>query len=344
MNFYYYRYKFLIFYVIFGVFSIGLELTTLTFLIYLSFNEFVSYFISFLIGLLSAFFLNIKFNFQISRPKRFRALIYFAIISCFSLVIQTGFREYLIDFEMNMYESRFLVSGSLFFISYLLHRKFTFKDYKKVGVAIYAHGVEDIDSIYEKIGDVCNFIHVDIVDKSFNPNSIEVKAYKAEVIKAYWRNKFIEVHIMSINPIKWINQVKDYVNLIYVHLNSHNIINSIKVISRNNCEPGIVVTPNDDLNLLEEYIESIRYIMVLAIPKPGFSGQEFDKRSIDIINKLNKHKYRNNFNLCVDGGVNRKTIKLLDVDSVVSGSYVLKGDNPVKNIMLLQTSADYEKS
>ena len=149
---------------------------------------------------------------------------------------------------------------------------------------------------------------------------------------------------MSINPIKWINQVKDYVNLIYVHLNSHNIINSIKVISRNNCEPGIVVTPNDDLNLLEEYIESIRYIMVLAIPKPGFSGQEFDKRSIDIINKLNKHKYRNNFNLCVDGGVNRKTIKLLDVDSVVSGSYVLKGDNPVKNIMLLQTSADYEKS
>lgn len=344
MNFYYYRYKFLIFYVIIGVFSLSLELAALTFFLYLSINEIISYFISFLIGLLTAFFLNIKFNFQISRPKRFIALFYFAIISCFSLILQTGFREYLIDFEMNIYESRFLISGSLFFISYLLHRKFTFKDYKKVGVAIYAHGVEDIDSIYEKIGDVCDFIHVDIVDKSFNPNSIEVKAYKAEVIKAYWRKKFIEVHIMSKNPIEWINQVKDYVNLIYIHINSYNKMDSLNIICESNCDAGLVLTPDDNLDHIEKYIQKIKYIMVLAIPKPGFSGQKFDKRAINIIDKLNKHKNRNKFNLCVDGGVNRNTIKLLDVDSVVSGSYVLKGEDPVKNIMLLQTSGEYEKS
>ena len=47
--------------------------------------------------------------------------------------------------------SRFVIAGSFFMISYALHRKFSFREYKKVGVAIYADGVEDIKLIYKKI-------------------------------------------------------------------------------------------------------------------------------------------------------------------------------------------------
>ena len=41
---------------------------------------------------------------------------------------------------------------NLFFIGYLLHRKFAFNDNCKVGVAIYASNIKNIDEIFNKIG------------------------------------------------------------------------------------------------------------------------------------------------------------------------------------------------
>ena len=59
--------------------------------------------------------------------------------------------------------------------------------------------------------------------------------------------------------------------------------------------------------------------------------------------ELNQHKNRQNFEICLDGGVNQTTVKYLNVESVVSGSFILSAPNPIKNIMLLQTSGEYEK-
>ena len=59
------------------------------------------------------------------------------------------------------------------------------------------------------------------------------------------------------------------------------------------------------------------------------------------LDELNKNKKRNSFKICVDGGVDDKTIKLLNVESVVSGSFVLNAKDPVQNIMYLQTSGEY---
>ena len=92
-----------------------------------------------------------------------------------------------------MEASRFLIAGLFFILSYLLHRKFSFKEFKKVGVAIYADGVEDIKLIFDRISNISDFIHIDIVDKSFNPTCKDVKAYRAEVVRAYWQKKKIEV-------------------------------------------------------------------------------------------------------------------------------------------------------
>ena len=344
MKFYFYRYKFLIFYIIIGIFSISIELALYRISLLYGLSIFYSQFFSFTVGLIVAFYLNIKFNFNVSKPKRLVALVYFGLISCFSLIIQSLFKKNLLVLDLNVYESRYLVSGLFFFISYLLHRKFTFKDYKKVGVAIYADGIDDVDKIYSKIGNICDFVHVDIVDKTFNPNSENVKAYKAEVIKAYWKNKKIEVHIMSKTPLKWIKEVIPFVDVIYIHLNiSEDIDSLINYIKNNNCNPGLVLSAGEDFNMLNKHLHKVKDVMLLAIENPGYSGQKFDLRTLELVNLLNNHKKRNNFNLCVDGGVNKDTIRRLDVDAVVSGSYVLNATNSIKNIMLLQTSGDYEK-
>ena len=80
--------------------------------------------------------------------------------------------------EWSYEKSRFIISGCLFLLGYILHRKFSFSEHKRVGIAVYANGQEDISGIHEKIGSFPDFIHVDIVDSTFASNAIEAKTYR----------------------------------------------------------------------------------------------------------------------------------------------------------------------
>jgi len=343
-NYFFYRYRFLLLYTAFGVISLFTELLAARALNSFNFPSFISIVFSFIVGLLTAFGLNIRFNFHIAQPKRQRALLYFTLISSISFLVQYFFRQKLTYFGLPMEVSRFLIAGLFFILSYLLHRKFSFKEFKKVGVAIYADGVEDIKLIYDRISNISDFIHIDIVDKSFNPTCKDVKAYRAEVVRAYWQKKKIEVHIMSKTPSIWLQDLLPYVDIIYIHAEIDEDIQAVfKTIENAGVKAGIAVGLNEKLSSIFPYLDQIKYVLLLAIPKPGFSGQKFDMEILPWIEELNQHKNRQNFEICLDGGVNQTTVKYLNVESVVSGSFILSAPNPIKNIMLLQTSGEYEK-
>ena len=347
MRYFFYRNKYLFLYIIFGFVSISFELLLLNFFKLGFLSDGINSIIALFCGILLAFYLNINFNFHISKKKRFKSLIYFFIISIFSYSLQNFIIVNYIDnipFEKSFEKSRFIVSGVMFIFFYFIHKKFSFSDYKKVGVAIYADGVEDISKIYKSIKDVSDFIHIDIVDKTFNQKASLVKAYRAETIRAYWPNKKLEVHIMSKFPSKFLTELVSYVDIIYFHINIDESIDGlIKKIKKSNCEPGLVISVNDDFDKIFETIYKFKNLLVLSIEKPGFSGQNFQYKTLDLINKIQDLKKSQNFNICVDGGVNLKTIKVLNVDSVVSGSFVLKSKNPINNILYLKSGGYYEK-
>lgn len=338
-----YKYRFFIGYILIGFFSLLIELIFYNFLSKYFDNVILNSLCSVLIGILTSFWLNIRYNFKISKSKRDRALTYFVIISLLSYLIQIFLiKRAQIYFSYEL--SRVIISGSVFWIAYLLHSKFSFKDYKKVGVAIYANGVEDIPQIFNNISNFPDFIHVDIVDQSINFNAKQVLSYKAEVIKAFWNKKFIEAHIMSKTPKKWILDIIKYVDRIYIHLEiEDDIVETLQFIKKHNCEAGIVIQFKSQMSFIEKYHDLIDSILVLAIKKPGFSGQQFEMQSLDLISAINNHKYRNKISLNVDGGVNATNIHFLKSENVVSGSYVLNSEDPKRNIMILQTSSQYEK-
>lgn len=346
IKFLYYRYRFLFFYILFGFISLCVELVVLKFLTYFHISFFISVIFSLIIGILVAFFLNVRYNFHITKSKRRRALLYFSIISGIAFSFQLLLRKRFEDYGINMDFSRFFFAAVFFLFSYILHRKYSFREYKKVGVAIYADGVEDIKLIFNKISNISDFIHIDIVDKSYNPNCKDVKAYRAEVVKAFWQNKKIEVHIMSRNPSVWLDDLLPYVDIIYIHPTMDEILSEvIDKINLKNVKAGIALTVNEPLEIIDSYIETnkVNHILLLAIPQPGFSGQKFDITALQLLEKLNAHKNRSKFEICVDGGVNALTVKYLNVESVVSGSYILGAQNPIENIMHLQTSGEYAK-
>ena len=70
-----------------------------------------------------------------------KSLLYFFIISIISATIQFLISKFanlkFID-EYNYEASRLIISGFVFIFAYILHRKITFRENGKVGVAIYA--------------------------------------------------------------------------------------------------------------------------------------------------------------------------------------------------------------
>lgn len=341
-NLIFYKYRFFLVYILIGTASLFFELVIYNSLNEFTFNHIIVSVTSIIASIIFSFWFNVRYNFKISKVKRNRALVYFVIISFSSYVLQLIITE---NFRINFnYEIvRILTSGSLFWIAYIFHRRFSFRDYKKVGVAIYANGVDDLKAIHKNVGDYPDFIHVDIVDKTFNEKATQVITYKTEVIKAYWHKKFIEAHIMSKTPSKWINEIGENVDRIFIHTNlDESLIDVLELINNKNCEAGLVVQDYQDLSVYDNFKKLINAILILSIKNPGYSGQSFNLESINLIDRINRLKTRNLISLTVDGGVNQNNIALIKSENVVSGSYVLNADNPIKNIMILQTTGQYE--
>ena len=213
-----YRFRFLGVYIIIGIFSILLELAVRRQLELLGINFYISASISLAIGIVFAFFGNVYFNFRIPSSRRNRAFFYFVLISLFSGLLQWGVSRTVVDLEWSYEQGRLIISGVLFIIAYFLHRRFSFRDFKRVGVAIYANGVENLDSIHEQIGQYPDFIHVDIVDETMKKNADLIDFSKLEKINYYWPKKEIHTHIMSKNPKHIINKVLKFSKIIYFHV------------------------------------------------------------------------------------------------------------------------------
>ena len=238
---------------------------------------------------------------------------------------------------------RFLISGILFLFAYFLHRRFSFRDFKQVGIAIYSNGVEDLSRIHEKIGQYPDFIHVDILDKTMSDSAEEIQLYRLETIKAFWPNCQVHSHIMSQYPSKWIDQILPYSDIIYFHAEcKENLYSLVDKIQQSGRKAGVALPmqtePKDVIHLLKKS----NAVLLLTVQKPGKSGQHFDIDGLDRIKQVNSLPFRHRIQLCIDGGVNENIVGKLDAENIVSGSSVLTNPDPKKQIMRLQTVGRYE--
>ncbi len=338
-----YRFRFLGLYVVFGLLSLVLEFFIRTNLIRITFDQIPSTLLAVSCGILFAFWANVKFNFKIPKSRKNRALVYFVIISCISGMLQWSLMQLLV-FENLSYEwGRLLISGAVFILAYALHRKYSFRDFKKVGVAIYANGIEDLKNIHERIEYFPDFIHVDIVDKSMCENAEDIQTYRLEIIKAYWPNTQVQTHIMSKEPSKWLGQVLPYSDVVYVHAEcDENVTEILERIKNSGIKAGLAITMATNPHEVIELLKKTDYVLLLTIPKPGSSGQKFDLDGLARIKQINSLLFRSQFVLCVDGGVNENIINMLEAENIVSGSSVLKNPDPKRQIMRLQTVSRYE--
>ena len=331
----FFKNKYLINYIFIGFISVFFfEIYLRNILILNNINKFYANITSLSIGIIFAFYINFYFNFKVPKKYIIRSLFYFTVISFFSYAIQE-IANYIIDIDLSFRNKRLFFSSIFFLIGYLLHRKFTFVNYRKIGVALYPNETINIEKIYKNISQLMDFIHIDIVDNTFNKNnSSTIEDYKIDNIKKYWPHKEIHAHIMSKVPYKWINKIYNKVNIVYFHFNiDENVDDLFKLCKKLNLKIGLVVTTKEDLENIKKYIIKVERILLLTIDTPGFSGQKFNEKAYEYIKKINN--INNKIILCVDGGVNLSNIKKLNCEEVVTGSFILNSDKPKNDLIKL---------
>ncbi len=329
--------NFFIRYCIIGFLSISLELILRKFFIQINLPNILITIIPLIIGIIFAFVCNVTFNFKIPRYYYKKSFLYFTTISISSFTFQYLLSKFFIFQTLNYEITRFLISGTVFLVAYNFHIKFSFAKNKKVGVAIYLDNSENIEDIFSKIEFYPDYIHVDFVDKTMNQNVGEPNFDKFNQIKNKWPNHRIESHIMSKTPIRYIEMLSKYSDVIYFHIEIDEKLEEVKKLIENyNIKPGLVLHASKEYGNVENLIKNYQEVLILCIKNPGESGQEFIEESSILIEKVNNLRLRDKLNLCVDGGLSQKNISKIECEKIVSASNVFKNSNPKKQITNLQ--------
>ena len=203
----------------------------------------------------------------------------------------------------------------------------------KVSVSFIKNKYNDEKKAIEEINYTsADYIHVDIMDGKF----VENKNYDINEVSLFLREnvKPLDVHLMCYDLEKYIVEYADLMpEFITFHLEATDKVDEmIDMVHSYGIKCGISIKPDTDVNELLPYLDKIELVLVMSV-EPGKGGQKFMPIAIDKINEL--RKLNRNIIISVDGGINDETVKLVNSDMVVSGSYVCMSNNYEEKIKQL---------
>jgi len=335
------RYRYLAGFMLYGFLSIVLEVALIRFVFVFPdrWGELARTIPAFLIGMLFAFFMNAFFNFRVSREQFARAFFLFALVSIvsYSLNLAAMTRFGLADYPLG----RFVTAGCLFMIAYTLHRRFTFrKTARNLGLAVYASEGDSVREAFEHVGDLCDHIHFDLVDATFDPEAAPVDLEQIREARRLWAWQPFCLHVMSRTPLRWIDECRDLADCFLVHVDvDDDVAEVIARCRQRRRSVGVVWHHTVTFGQIMPYLPHVDFVMVLAVERPGHSGQEMMDAALEAAATFDALASRYGYELIFDGGVTKENVHHVPARIIVSASGVLRAENPAHTALLLRTPA-----
>jgi ribulose-phosphate 3-epimerase len=202
--------------------------------------------------------------------------------------------------------------------------------------ADFANLERDIKLIHDSKAE---WVHFDVMDGLFVPNI----SFGFPILQAVRKhtNKFIDVHLMIVQPEKYIkefaNQGADGISVHYEgNLHIHSLLQQIRA---EGVKAGLVLNPHTPISLIKDVLHLVDTLLIMSV-NPGFGGQKFIPETVKRVEEAKKlcDELNPNTIIQVDGGVNVENAPLLKAAgarSLVAGSAVFKSSNPTQYIQQL---------
>lgn len=179
-------------------------------------------------------------------------------------------------------------------------------------------------------------LHLDVMDGVFVPNisfGFPVIKYVQQLCK-----KPLDVHLMIVEPQKFINEVRDCgAEIMNVHYEvCDHLDRVVQQIHNAGMKAGVTINPATPVCLLRDIVEQLDLVLLMSV-NPGFGGQKFIPNTLNKVRQLREliTETSSKAVIEVDGGVNAETGRQLaeaGADVLVAGNYVFKAADPLAAI------------
>lgn len=196
----------------------------------------------------------------------------------------------------------------------------------------------DIDMINRSEAD---WLHLDVMDGVFVPNisfGFPVIGQVAKVCR-----KPLDVHLMIVQPERYVERVaKCGAAIMNVHVEAcTHLHRTIQEIHAAGMKAAVTLNPSTPVVMAADVIGDVDMVLLMGV-NPGFGGQAFIPHTVEKVRQMRSliNDAKSKALIQVDGGVNDKTAPLLaaaGADSLVSGNYVFKSEDPIGAIRKLKS-------